>query len=231
MKDFVSTNSFSIEDIVSSEKLVEFKIGDDKAPGVNTEINTFNDGDLIQFTPKSKLYNKIVNGNKAACCIVEVNGVTKLLYHGSMGRVVPEYKHSEIIGEKAKPTGITYAANHKDFKVDAPKTQFYKCLTSFAGIKAAYEAFAKYNVKIEVVDSVRVETLRFGEEVRTRMQKLLCFEFAKSYTDEELTELYRNLDNEARISFGKQPFDSESEVVNDAEKKETEEKAETKTNA
>lgn len=227
MREFTSTISLnSIDEAVANLKLAEFDAKDDKSPSINTELNTFNKDEVIQFTTKSYLRTSEVRGTKAAVAPVMVNGEVRLLYHGSMGRVTPEYVHSDIIGEKAKPTGITYFANHIGFKNEGAKTEFYKVLCSFAGIKAAYEAFAKYEVRVKVIDTTRVETLRFQDEVKTRMQKLMCLEFDPSYTDEELDELYRNLDNAARKSFNKE------EIVKPEVKPETEapEKDETKVN-
>lgn len=209
----------SLEDLVKKEGLRDFTPDDNKKQvSVDTDLSRFNKGDLITFVKgKSALKVKEVNGNAAPLVIVFVGDQARLLYHGSMNRVAVEYKHAQMVGEKAVPTGKTYNANYIDFDATKKKTLFYQIFSSFANIKDAYNSLINNEVRLKVVDKHQVEVLRYNELVRTRMQSLLCLDFDEDYyTPETLQQLCDRLMDDAERSFGhevqrEQPTEKEAE--------------------
>lgn len=198
-------NITSLEDLVKKEGLRDFTPDDNKRQvSVDTDLSRFNKGDLITFVKgKSALKVKEVNGNAAPLVIVFVGDQTRLLYHGTMNRVAVEYKHAQMVGEKAVPTGKTFNANYVDFDSSKKKTLFYQIFSSFANIKDAYTSLINNEVHLKVVDKHQVEVLRFNELVRTRMQSLLCLDFDEDYyTPETLQQLCDKLMDDAERSFG-----------------------------
>lgn len=212
----------SLEDLVKKEGLRDFTPDDNKKQvSVDTDLSRFNKGDLITFVKgKSALKVKEVNGNAAPLVIVFVGDQTRLLYHGSMNRVAVEYKHAQMVGEKAIPTGKTFNANYIDFDSTKKKTLFYQIFTSFSNIKDAYNSLIDNEVHLKVVDKHQVEVLRYNELVRTRMQSLLCLDFDEDYyTPEALQKLCDKLMDDAERSFGHQVQERE-QPVKEEEKKE-----------
>lgn len=204
----------SIEDLVKKEGLRDFTLDDNKRQvSVDTDLSRFNKGDIIVFVKgKSALKVKEVNGNPAPLVIVFVGDQTRLLYHGTMNRVAVEYKHAQMVGEKAIPTGKTFNANYTDFDSTKKKTLFYQIFTSFENIKDAYTSLINNEVHLKVVDKHQVEVLRFNELVRTRMQSLLCLDFDENYyTPEQLQELCDKLMDDAERSFGHPVQERESQ--------------------
>lgn len=211
-------NIASLEDLVKKEGLRDFTPDDNKKQvSVDTDLSRFNKGDLITFVKgKSALKVKEVNGNAAPLVIVFVGDQTRLLYHGSMNRVAVEYKHAQMVGEKAIPTGKTFNANYVDFDSTKKKTLFYHIFTSFANIKDAYTSLINNEVHLKVVDKHQVEVLRYNELVRTRMQSLLCLDFDEDYyTPETLQQLCDKLMDDAERSFGHEVQEHEAKKDND----------------
>ena len=207
-------NITSLEDLVKKEGLRDFTPDDNKKQvSVDTDLSRFNKGDLITFVKgKSALKVKEVNGNAAPLVIVFVGDQTRLLYHGSMNRVAVEYKHAQMVGEKAIPTGKTFNANYVDFDSTKKKTLFYHIFTSFANIKDAYTSLINNEVHLKVVDKHQVEVLRYNELVRTRMQSLLCLDFDEDYyTPETLQQLCDKLMDDAERSFGHEVQEHEAQ--------------------
>lgn len=133
-----------------------------------------------------------------------------------MNRVAVEYKHAQMVGEKAIPTGKTFNANYVDFDSTKKKTLFYHIFTSFANIKDAYTSLINNEVHLKVVDKHQVEVLRYNELVRTRMQSLLCLDFDEDYyTPETLQQLCDKLMDDAERSFGHEVQEHEAKKDND----------------
>lgn len=208
----------SIEDLIKKEGLREFTMDDNKRQvSVDTDLSRFNKDDIITFVKgKSALKVKEVNGNPAPLVIVFVGDQTRLLYHGTMNRVAVEYKHAQMVGEKAVPTGKTFNANYTDFDSTKKKTLFYQIFTSFENIKDAYSSLIENEVHLKVIDKHQVEVLRFNELVRTRMQSLLCLDFDEDYyTPEQLQKLCDKLMDDAERSFGHPVQEREAQSQDD----------------